>query len=102
MTHPADLVPRKEHIMCKRHSITRMIVAGSGDLSASQLPTLAQWGACAVAHTGRYVPEANLSKLISETEQKGTDLNGTYLTFFGCPFLLTSALAAERVCISIG
>lgn len=28
--------------------------------------------------------------------------NGTYLTFFGCPFLLTSALAAERVCISIG
>lgn len=28
--------------------------------------------------------------------------HGTYLTFFGCPFFLTSALAAERVCISIG
>lgn len=28
--------------------------------------------------------------------------NGTYLTFFGCPFLLTSALADRRVFISMG
>lgn len=56
--------------MGKRHSITRMIVAGSGDLSASQLPTLAQWVARALAHTGRYVPEASLPKLISESASR--------------------------------
>lgn len=28
--------------------------------------------------------------------------SGTYLTFFGCPFFLTLALAAQRACICIG
>ena len=37
-----------------------------------------------------------------DLEKKGTDLNGTYLTFFGCPFSRTSALASLRACISMG
>jgi hypothetical protein len=34
--------------------------------------------------------------------KKVTDLNGTYLTCFGCPFFLTSALADRRGLVSKG
>lgn len=39
---------------------------------------------------------------VGKGREKGTDLNGTYLTLFAFPFFLTSSLAAEPFCISIG
>ncbi len=43
------------------------------------------------------------SVLVREFEsEKLADLNGTYLTFFGCPFFLASALAERRVFVEKG
>lgn len=38
----------------------------------------------------------------TQSKLKGSGLNGTYLSFFGCPFSLISFWAAAMICMSSG